>query len=186
MDPDLYQAFATSFTAEWNKAQAEAAGDLTARKSGLVRIKAQLDKLVDAICAGTPMAAIRDRMQTLEDRRTMLETDLAQAVAPAPRLHPNLPMLYRQRVAELSQALQEEGGDATGEAIRALVEEVRLVPEDGSLLIELRGELSAILGLAAGSGEIRPGCGREAAAQSLAVQVKMVAGTGFEPVTFRL
>ena len=42
--------------------------------------------------------------------------------------------------------------------------------------VEVRGELAAILGLASG--------GRSGSV--LAEQVKLVAGTGFEPVTFRL
>ena len=113
-----------------------------------------------------------------------LEAELATAVAPAPRLHPNLPVLSRERVAELRQALQEEGGAAATDAVRALIEEVRLVPESGTLQIEIRGELSTILGL--GARATSTGRSKQAEAHVLGVQVKMVAGTGFEPVTFRL
>ncbi len=55
------------------------------------------------------------------------------------------------------------------------------MPENGELRIELRGALAGILGLAADSK--KPG-GRRAA--GLAEQIKMVAGVGFEPTTFRL
>ena len=41
------------------------------------------------------------------------------------------------------------------EAVRALVEEVRLIPEGKKLRIEVRGELGAILRLAAGGGQTR-------------------------------
>ena len=118
------------------------------------------------------------------ERRLELEAELATAVAPAPRLHPNLPVLSRERVAELRQALQEEGGAAATDAVRALIEEVRLVPESGTLQIENRGELSTILGL--GARATSTGRSKQAEAHVLGVQVKMVAGTGFEPVTFRL
>ena len=55
-----------------------------------------------------------------------------------------------------------------------------LVPDDGNLRVEVRGELAAILALAAGSK--KPGLGDRADAE----QIKMVAGVGFEPTTFRL
>ncbi len=57
------------------------------------------------------------------------------------------------------------------------IEEIKLIPKDGRLLIELVGTLASILAL--GNGE-RPrpfGQGR---------QLKLVAGAGFEPATFRL
>ena len=81
--------------------------------------------------------------------------------------------------------------------MRGLVEEIRLVPEAGKLRIEVRGELGAILRLAegaraAGAGgagmSSRPGNDKRPsiAAEAVFSQVKLDAGTGFEPVTFRL
>jgi site-specific DNA recombinase len=52
---------------------------------------------------------------------------------------------------------------------------------NGELQIELRGALAGILGLAANNK--KPG-GLTAA--ELAAQIKVVAGVGFEPTTFRL
>ena len=68
------------------------------------------------------------------------------------------------------------------ELIRDLVEAIALVPEDGRLRIEVRGELAAILRLSGLTNENAPagGPGR------LAEQVKLVAGAGFEPAAFRL
>ena len=68
------------------------------------------------------------------------------------------------------------------EAIRALVEAIVLVPEDGKLAIEVRGDLAAILALGQNA-NTRPS-GR--VHDDLLVQVKLVAGAGFEPATFRL
>jgi site-specific DNA recombinase len=56
-----------------------------------------------------------------------------------------------------------------------------LVPNGKALRIELKGELAGILALAAE--RQKPG-GLSAA--GLAEQIKMVAGRGFEPLTFRL
>ena len=121
-------------------------------------------------------------MQGLERRREALEAELAAATEPKPRLHPGLAEIYRQKVAALHEALAAEDGDEVREAIRALVEAIVLVPEDGRLAIEVRGDLAAILALGQNA-STRPG-GR--VHEDLLVQVKLVAGAGFEPATFRL
>ncbi|MGC8466574.1 MAG: recombinase family protein, partial [Acidimicrobiales bacterium] len=69
--------------------------------------------------------------------------------------------------------------------IRTLIEEVRLVPEAGALRIELRGALAGILSLAMGGGAGVGTVGLGSTAV-LGEQMKMVAGIGFEPMTFRL
>ncbi len=73
------------------------------------------------------------------------------AVAPAPRLHPNLAEVYRERVATLSATLARDDAAEARDVIRGLVESITLVPEDGRLRIEIRGELAAILRLAEGA-----------------------------------
>ncbi len=73
--------------------------------------------------------------------------------------------------------------------IRSLTETVVLMPEDGELKIELRGALAGILHLASGArtckspGAAASGLGLSDGAVS---QVKLVAGTRFELMTFRL
>jgi len=189
MDPVLFEAFAAEFTVEWNRLQATLSGDLTARAAELGKIKAQIERLVDALVNGTPVSAVKDRLRVLEDRRLALEAEIETAVAPAPRLHPNLAIVYREKVASLTQALVAEGGAAAMELVRGLIEEIRLIPEDGANRIELRGELAAILGLAGGTNTNGGGPNSKSpsvSAEALSEQVKLVAGTGFEPVTFRL
>jgi hypothetical protein len=97
-------------------------------------------------------------------------------------IHPNLAEAYRQQVEQLHQALHNPATrDEAFELIRSLIDEIRLVPEAAELRVELKGELAGILALAADSK--KPG---DLSAAGLAEQIKMVAGTGFEPVTFRL
>jgi hypothetical protein len=55
---------------------------------------------------------------------------------------------------------------------------IPLVPNGDSLRTKIGGELSGMLGLAAGT--------NAGSAEDLTVQITLVAGTGFEPVTFRL
>jgi hypothetical protein len=63
--------------------------------------------------------------------------------------------------------------DEAFELIRSLIDEICLMPDDGHLRVESRGELSGILALAADSKT--PG---GLSATGLAQQIKMVAGTG--------
>ena len=121
---------------------------------------------------------------SLEQRQDELKAEIASAVAPAPLIHPNLAEVYRRKVAELHIVLSSEATRAEAmEQVRALVEEITLTPDAEGLRLDIKGELAGILQLASaqkGTAASRVGSGR------LAEQVKVVAGTGFEPVTFRL
>ena len=182
MDPALFAEFVTAFTAEWNRLQGEIAGDHEANVAELARVRRHMERLVDAIANGTPPAAVNDRLRDLEARRIALGEQIATAAKPAPRLHPNLAQLYRQKVAALTEVLAKDDAAEVRELIRGLVEAILLVPEDGKLRVEIRGELASILALAEGARREK-GAGDTGA---LCAQVKMVAGIGFEPMTFRL
>ncbi len=129
-----------------------------------------------------PVQAMKAELRALEAKQIELEKTLASAQAPAPLIHPALAEVYRQHVASLNDALRDpDSRDEAFEIIRSLIDEIRLVPEDGALKIELRGELAGILALASESTKARG-----LSTTGLAEQIKMVAGRGFEPLTFRL
>ncbi len=89
--------------------------------------------------------------------------------------------MYRDRVAALAEALyDEQNGRQAFERLRSLIEEVRLTPVDGELAVELRGDLGEILQIAGRDGQVAE------TAEKNALQIKLVAGVGFEPTTFRL
>ena len=174
MDPALFAEFVSAFTAEWNRLQGEIAGERSAREAELARVRHQSRRLIDAIADGTPPATVNDRLWELDARRVQLEEQIATAAKPAPRLHPNLAQLYRQKVARLTEVLAREDAAEVREVIRGLVEAILLVPEEG--------RLAAVLALAEGVRDDK-GAGVTGA---LCGQIKMVAGIGFEPMTFRL
>src|SRR5262245_13764719 len=90
-------------------------------------------------------------MASLETRRIELLGQLESAPPSLPRLHPNLAELYRQKVVNLAEALNEEDTRLeAAECIREIIEEIRLVPKHGELTIELYGELAALINLANG------------------------------------
>ena len=116
-------------------------------------------------------------MTVLEAKRVELLARLETRPPSMPRLHPNLTELYRQKVTNLAKALNDEQTRLeAAECIRELIEEIRLVPEDGKLRVELYGELAALLNLA----------NEHPRSKEKGEQITLVAGVGFEPTTFRL
>lgn len=88
---------------------------------------------------------------------------------------------YRMRVLNLYEARQHDSEEERMEAaeiIRSLVEDINLKPENGKIAIEVRGDLAGILMLSVQT--------KNPAGKAGSSQVKLVAGVGFEPTTFRL
>ncbi|ARC36771.1 recombinase family protein [Paracoccus yeei] len=203
MEPELFQEFCAEFTMEVNRLRMERGANLEGWRQELKRIDRELDKIVDAILEGFPPSKLKDKAEKLEARKAELTEKLANANEPPPLLHPNMAALYAQRIVELSENLQHEDSRAQAAGIlRALVDQVTLVPEDGELAIVLRGDLGAILRFAAGKkdpdflseaealdnllaqsgGSQKPSRGQQktSAAEALEVsQLSMVAGAGF-------
>jgi site-specific DNA recombinase len=132
-----------------------------------------------------------DEMKIWTERRKVLlaevelaEQDTTETVSPEPvLLTPDLSRVYREKVEQLTAAFEDEALKAQAfERLRALIEAVVLTPEDGNLAIDLRGELDSMLSLCGGTETQKAPAGDPLEA----LQIKMVAGTGFEPVTFRL
>ena len=148
-----------AFVEEWNRAMAEAGTDRDGLVRELARVERKLQGLIEAVSDGFRVAG------------------LATAAPTQPHLHPALPELYRAKVADLVSALDGEDGAVTRDSVRSLIEHITLHPEADSHCIEVCGELTAIVGLAASGSANDKGPGVSAEASSLASQVKMVTGT---------
>jgi site-specific DNA recombinase len=183
MDPALFKVFAEEFASEWNRLQSQAGANLSRIRNERERVCRQIDRLVDALADGEPAARLTEKLKELERRRLELERKLETTTAPAPRLHPSIAEAYRRKVHELHAALKaDDASPAREELIRSLVEAIVLVPEDGRLRVEVRGELATVLRLSGYANEKAPAVEPEL----LVEQIKMVAGAGFEPAAFRL
>jgi site-specific DNA recombinase len=96
------------------------------------------------------------------------------------RLNPNLSELYRRKVTELAITLADPAiAQPAREVVRGLIERVSVRWEEGQVVVALDGALTAMIGLATNAKG-------PAVAGPFGSSVKVVAGTGFEPVTFRL
>jgi DNA-binding Lrp family transcriptional regulator len=151
MQPELVAAFVDEFHKEINRQRAEQDGHRHHTARDLEKTEREIRRLIEAIKAGVPGVAVKDEMAVLEAKRVELLARIEAAPPSMPRLHPNLAELYRQKVTNLAEALNDEHTRLeAAECIRALIEEIRLVLVDGKLRIELIGELAALLNLANG------------------------------------
>ena len=182
MEPDLVKVFAEAFIAEVNELRAAQGQQLRDLESRDHQIDRRIQKLVAAISEGAPPAALLEELRRLEaeqeEIRGRLETSPKD---PPPLLHPNMSEIYRRKVAELHQLLEDaDSRDEATAAIRSLIDHVVVTPDGEELRVDLHGELATILQLASGkqkpAADIRDGL----------AQIKLVAGAGFEPATFRL
>jgi site-specific DNA recombinase len=184
MDPDLMAVFCEEYTRHMNALTREHNAAREGAKAELARVNRDLDRLVQALLEGTPARTVKDRMAQLEARKDVLEAQLAQGEDVKISVHPHMASIYRERVANLREALAREGCQAeAAEIMRTLIDRIVLTPvsRDGkeTLSITLHGDLAGILELCQQSKT--PGRSRASAEQ-----IKVVAGAGFEPATFRL
>ena len=150
MTPELTKEFAAEYHRELNRLNAARDEDYVRRKEELDRVERQIRAIIDAIKDGLRTPGMKEELFALEGRKQKLVAEVKHAQPPSPRLHPKLADLYRQRVEHLHEELNRpELRAEAAEALRALIDEVRLMRERGELAIELRGDLAGILALSA-------------------------------------
>ncbi len=183
---DVVAAFLTEYEAETQRLAAETVSTRPEREVELANLDRQIALAKEAILKGVDATMFVEEMKVWNEQRQVLlaEQDAAQATSTeSDLLHPDLGRVYREKVGQLTAAFEDEALKAQAfERLRALIEAVVLMPEDGDLTIDLRGELASMLSLCAGAETQKA----SAVVSREALQMKMVAGTGFEPVTFRL
>ncbi len=183
---ELFEEFCTEFTRERNRLHGEAAAAAAAAARQQTAIDARLAEHMDWIATGewrtNPQldAHVRQQMTELLAKKADLAATIVaaeRAQRARPLLHPEMGKLYRDWVIDARDGLRDPDRrtDATT-ALRAMVEEIVLTPEAGTLGIVLKGDLAAMLAAASPRSD----------SADLQRQVKLVAGAGFEPATFGL
>lgn len=148
MDPDLFEEFCAEFTRELNRLRREEQASKSKIEAELSTVERNIKRLIEAIKNGVPGDAVKDEMITLQERKESLLQILQAAPEEKPLIHPSLAKVYRQKVANLIGALNsEESQTEAFDLIRSLVDEIVLVPVDGELKVELKGDLAGILQL---------------------------------------
>ncbi|MFD1344556.1 recombinase family protein [Litorisediminicola beolgyonensis] len=178
MEPDAVAAFISAFTSEANAQRGAADNQRKQLQKDLDQTARKLSGLYDAIADGLRTAGLLAQIQELEARKDSLTSQLADP-APSPvRLHPNLAELYRRKVTDLANSLADETIRSRAlELLGSLIERVIVhAKENGDVVLILEGAITGMIDAA------QPGGLRNVDVGS----VKVVAGVGFEPTTFRL
>jgi hypothetical protein len=70
----------------------------------IAKIDREIGRLIQAIKNAVPAIRVKDELGDLEAQKSRLESAVQRDPEPAPRLHPNLAVLYRQKLANLRDA----------------------------------------------------------------------------------
>jgi len=134
MTPELAREFAAEYHRELNRLNAARSGLHERHTAELGRIHRQIAAIIDAIKDGFRTPTMKEELLALEARKQELSAETERVPATLPRLHPKLAELYRGRVERLHEELNRpELRAEAAQALRALIEEVRLIPENGRL-----------------------------------------------------
>ena len=104
---DLFEEFCDEFTREMNRLRMEHRASLSAAEREIERIEVRRKKLIEMVMDGVAPSEVKDELNANAARREELKAKLAAADEPPPLLHPEMAGLYRTKVTELAQALQE-------------------------------------------------------------------------------
>ncbi len=171
LHPDLVAEFVAEYQREYNRLRRHDEAAAAAKQRELAKVEREIANIIAAVKAGLFAPSMKDELSALEARKATLVAETAETKEEMPRLHPGLAEVYRSKVDDLVTALNQDDLRAqAAEAIRELISEIRLIPQDGALAIELVGELAGILALGKAK---RPRPCRTGA------QITLVAGVGF-------
>jgi site-specific DNA recombinase len=177
MQPEAVAEFISAYSSEVNSGRAAANADRSRIEAERGHVMRRIDGLYDAIADGLRTSGLKDKLETLEARQAELDAILSNPAPSTVRLHPNLSEIYRRKVCALAETLKDPAIRATAlEAMRSLISSITIREDEGAFTIAFEGAITALIGLA------QP----DAASNMDECSVKVVAGTGFEPVTFRL
>jgi site-specific DNA recombinase len=179
MAPDAVKEFVGEFHRGINRINAERRAQGDRARHDIDKVEREIHTVVEAVKRGAYSPALQRELTALEARQAELARQAAAPPVPPVVIHPNASEIYRKKVADLHAALAEAGSRAGAcEALRGLIEEIRVTPEGDGNSVELVGELAALLRLS--------GSKNAASLGEAARSVLLVAGRGFEPLTFRL
>jgi site-specific DNA recombinase len=153
VSPEAVAVAVRAYAEQTNRQNHERRAQSEADRRSLEKIIRGMKGIFDAIEDGMYQPAMKARMSELEQQKTEIEKRLEDAPADLPDVHPNIAEHYRAKVIRLAETLAEpEANVETREDIRSLIGEVVITPGEkrGESHVVLRGELMAILDLAAG------------------------------------
>jgi site-specific DNA recombinase len=170
MKPKLVEEFVEEYHREINRLSGQVDIERQQKEKDLHQAEQAIRVIIESIKAGFRTDSMRDELEVLEAKKKELKKLLSSPKPSPVRLHPNLASVYRQKVANLREALNREDTrlEAAG-ILRELIEEIRLVPEKGVLRVHLVGHLANLLAF---------GQNKKPGLKETGLQVTLVAGAG--------
>lgn len=148
MAPEIVEEAMRAYAEETNRLNRERRSSGDAWKAELVKIEKHIRGIIEAIKAGMFHESMKAEMDTLEARKTELNTLLAAAQEDTPDILPSASAIYAKKVSDLTKALnRKEERQEAAETLRGLIERISLTPgpERGEIYATLHGELGTIL-----------------------------------------
>ena len=189
MAPEVATEAMRAYAEETNRLNRERRSNGDAWKVELVKVEKQIRGIIEAIKEGMFHPSMKGEMDALEARKAELTEQLADIPEYAPDLLPSASAIYAKKVSALTAALAKpDERPQAAAALRMLIEKIVLTPgpERGEIYATLHGELRTILEWTERQAVGKASKTTKPAVGAAGLSVSMVAGTGFEPVTFRL
>tara|TARA_E500000305_G_C3897384_1_gene177077 strand:- start:4 stop:573 length:570 start_codon:yes stop_codon:yes gene_type:complete len=181
LDPDLVAVFVKEYVAEMSRLERSENDRRAALQRNLHLVSVDVEKAANAFVQAPELEILKDRLRALQQRKDNLQRELSTMRPATPiQINPAIAETYRRKIAELADLVSSDNleGTEAKASIRSMIGAVIVHAKKNSAgrpHVELEGDLAAILAFAHGSPEVL-GSRMEA----------MVAGIGFEPMTFRL
>ncbi len=176
--------FAAEFGREVERITTTASQQDRATADRLGVVTHEIENLAANMLAGVLSPTLAKLLSEREAEKVCLEARLAQQAVSAPSVkilpHPALLRLFKEKVGKLCDTLNDQTvrGEAA-EILSTLIESVTIYPEgEHGPEAEVVAKVADLLAFAANDNAARGG--------GVSSSVAVVAGTGFEPVTFRL
>jgi len=163
VSPEAVAEAVRAYHEETNRLNHARRAQADADRQALIKAERAINGIMAAIEDGLYQPTMKARMADFERQKAEIEGRLREAPADLPDVNPNVAEVYRGKVAQLAEALNDpEAAKEAAGAIRSLIGEVVMTPGEcrGVVNATLRGELIAILDLAAGRHHQQPPAAR--------------------------
>jgi DNA invertase Pin-like site-specific DNA recombinase len=151
--PELVAVFIAELEREIAEQHRRASARAKEHRARLQACTRQIDNIVAAVAGGRSSPALLAKLSTLEAEKARMENEAIGEATPILRLPVAGSAIYRRKVEALEAALRDETiRPEAMEILRALIDNVVVTPAaDGTLRVELHGEMAALLMTAASS-----------------------------------
>ncbi len=180
MTPKLTKVFIAEYKSTLSNLRKEAVRSKTEQLQKKDKLEVAINNIVEVVASGHASAALLSRLDALEEDLNVVEKTLRPQEAKPLYFRPNLAEHYARMVSELRALLNKP--ECKQEAVtdlRKLIDRIDLAPSEDGLLVDIVGDLAAMLHLTTPNMQ-------KAIPKETALAISLVAGVGFEPTTFRL